>query len=106
MVTDPELQEVAFGAREGQVMLAPWFEDWVAGRATPAGAEPFAAVTARVVAAMNRILGEPGLCLIVAHGGMFRGLRAAMGLDPAMRIANGVALLCRPGAPWALLPAR
>ncbi len=105
VATDPDLQEVAFGAREGQVMLAPWFGAWVAGQATPEGAESFAEVTARAVAAVNRSLAAPGLCLIVAHGGMFRGLRAAMGLDPGMRIANGVALLCRPGATWELLPA-
>lgn len=102
---DPGLQEVAFGAREGQVMLAPWFADWVAGRATPEGAERFATMQARVVVAVGTALRAPGPVLIVAHGGMFRGLRAAMGLDPDQRVANGVPIHCRPGTPWDLVPA-
>ena len=106
---DPDLQEVAFGEREGQAMLAPWFTDWVTGVCTPKGAESFAEVRDRAVMAVNTILAEhqaaPGLTLIVGHGGMFRGLRAAMGLAPDVRLPNGVPLLCRPRSPWDLQPA-
>ena len=98
------LREVAFGVQEGQPM-ADWFDDWVAGRFTPEGAETFAALRARAVAAVNRALARPAPVLVVAHGALFRALRAEMGLEPNIRTPNGVPFFCEPGAPWRLTPA-
>ena len=104
---DEGLREVAFGVQEGQPM-ADWFADWVGGRATPEGAESFAALRARAVAAVNRATARPAAVLVVAHGALFRALRAAMGLEPNVRTRNGVPFWCAPGpvgGPWALAPA-
>ncbi len=104
---DPGLREVAFGVQEGQPM-SDWFADWIAGTATPAGAESFALLRARAVEAINRATPRPPAVLVVAHGGFFRALRTAMGLEPTARTRNGVPFWCMPGPagdPWALSPA-
>jgi probable phosphoglycerate mutase len=104
---DDALKEVAFGVQEGQPM-ATWFDEWVEGRVTPEGAETFASLRMRGVAAANRALGNPAPVLIVSHGALFRGLRAEMGLPANVRTPNGVPFLCAPGAetgaPWTLTP--
>jgi probable phosphoglycerate mutase len=100
---EPDLQETAFGVQEGQKM-GPWYDDWVAGTYTPEGGETFADLRARVVPAVNRCLLRPSPVLIVAHGGMFRAVRSAMGLSALVRTENGVPLLCTPGEPWQLTP--
>lgn len=85
--------------------MSDWFSDWVLGRFTPAGAETFAALSARAVGAINRALENPPVVLIVAHGALFRGLRAAMGLEPNVRTPNSVPIFCEPGIPaWRLRP--
>ncbi len=91
----PELREVAFGIEEGQPMSA-WFSDWVEGRSTPAGGEPFQALRARARSALNRLLAAERHWLVVAHGGLFRAVRAEMGLTSAVRTPHGVPLLCLP----------
>ncbi len=101
------LREVRFGAREGQPMAGAWFGEWIAGVATPEGAETFAALRARAVAAANRALARGAPVLLIAHGALFRALRAEMGLPPDVRLANGIPLLCSPpagvsGSPWRL----
>ena len=105
---EADLREVAFGAQEGQPM-GDWYDDWIAGRFTPPGAETFAALRARAVAAANRALQRERPVLIVAHGALFRALRAEMGLSPHVRTPNALPLLCEPGAsaglPWRLLAA-
>ena len=101
---DEGLREVGFGVQEGQPM-SQWFADWVAGHFTPEGAESFADLRARAVGAVNRALGRPAPVLIVAHGALFRALRAEMGLEPNVRTPNAMPFLCRPGMPWDLLPA-
>jgi probable phosphoglycerate mutase len=98
---EPDLQETAFGVQEGQKM-GTWYDDWVGGTYTPEGGETFAALRARVVPAVNRALLRPGPVLIVAHGGLFRAVRAAMGLSALVRTENGVPLWCEPGEPWQL----
>jgi probable phosphoglycerate mutase len=99
---DEGLREVSFGVNEGQPM-GDWFPSWVAGEFTPDGAEPFAALRERSVAAVNRALTLPGPVLVVAHGALFRGLRAAMGLEPNFRTPNAQPLFCEPGQPsWSL----
>ncbi len=105
---DDDLQEVSFGDHEAKPMLAEWFDDWVAERYTPAGGESFATLRDRAVAAINRALASEAPVLIVAHGAVFRALRSAMGLEPAVRLANGTPFFCEPGpidAPWTLTPA-
>lgn len=105
---DPDLREVAFGVQEGQKMSG-WFADWIAGVATPNGAETFAALRRRAVAAANRATAQPPAVLIVAHGALFRSLRSAMGIEPNMRTQNAVPIFCEPPGPgrpaWALHPA-
>ena len=102
---DNDLREVSFGAQEGQKM-AQWFNDWVAGTFTPEGAESFMELRVRAVAAVNRALGRQAPVLVVAHGALFRALRAEMGLEPNVRTANASPLFCTPGAPaWTLTPA-
>ncbi len=102
---DAGLREVAFGEQEGRPMQ-PWFDDWIAGHFTPAGAEPFMALRARAVAAVNRVLDHPLPVLVVGHGAFFRALRAAMGLAPNVRLPNATPLFCEPdGAVWRLTPA-
>ena len=101
--TDDDLREVCFGEQEGQPM-GDWYEDWIAGTYTPPGAESFAVLTARAVAAVNRALTRAAPVLVVAHGALFRGIRAAMGLEINVRTPNAVPILCDPGPPWRLTP--
>ena len=102
---DEGLREVSFGVQEGQPM-SQWFNDWVAGHYTPDEAESFAALRARAVAAINRALDFPAPVLVVAHGALFRALRAEMGLEPNVRTPNAMPFFCRPAAPaWELVPA-
>ena len=98
------LRETSFGAQEGQPM-AEWFSDWVAGTYTPADAESFGDLRTRAVAAVNRALDRPGLVLLVAHGALFRALRAEMGLEPNVRTRNAWPMMCEPGDPWTLTDA-
>ena len=102
---DPDLREVAVGVHEGQRMSG-WFADWVAGAATPEGAESFAALRRRAVAAVNRATAQPPAVLVVAHGALFRSLRSAMGIEPNMRTQNAVPIFCEPastgGPSWTL----
>jgi probable phosphoglycerate mutase len=100
---DADLRETSFGDQEGKP-IGHWYEEWVEHRFTPAGGETFTALQARVVPAVNRALALPGPVLIIAHGAMFRGVRAAMGLSPRIRTENGIPIHCRPGPPWTLVP--
>lgn len=109
MALDDGLREAAFGIQEGQRM-GQWFADWASGVFTPEGGESFAALRARAVAAVNRALAGPAPVLVVAHGGLFRTLRAEMGLESNQRTQNGVPIFCAPpfgasGWPWTLTPA-
>ena len=105
---DRDLREVAFGVHEGQKM-SDWFSDWISGAATPEGAESFAALRRRAVAAANRATAQPPAVLVVAHGALFRSLRSAMGIEPNMRTQNAVPIFCEPPGPgvpvWTLRPA-
>jgi broad specificity phosphatase PhoE len=104
---DPDLREVGFGVQEGQAMSG-WFADWVSGTFTPDGAETFAALRRRAVAAINRATSQPPAVLVVSHGALFRSLRAAMGIEPNMRTQNAVPMFCGPPGPdeaaWTLRP--
>jgi probable phosphoglycerate mutase len=104
---DPELREVAFAGREGQP-LGSWFDEWVAGTATPTGAESFAELASRAKRAVGRALALPSPVLIVSHGALFRALRAVMGLPVSVRTPNAVPIFCdppppaTPDGPWSL----
>ncbi len=102
---DEELRECSFGVREGQPM-SDWFHDWVDGHETPEGAEPFDVMRTRVVGAVNRALQSPAPVLVVAHGALFRGLRAAMGMVANVRTQNCQPMYLKPPTPespdWAL----
>jgi broad specificity phosphatase PhoE len=95
---DPDLREVGFGVQEGQAMSG-WFAEWVNGALTPEGAETFAALRRRAVAAINRATARPPAVLVVSHGALFRTLRAAMGIVPNMRTQNAVPIFCEPPRP-------
>lgn len=103
--TEAELREVAFGTKEGQPM-GPWYEDWLEGRSTPPDAESFAALRARAVRAVNGALQRPSPVLVVAHGSLFRAVRAEMSLPATVRTPNGLPIFCEPGQapghPWRL----
>ena len=104
--TDDDLMEVAFGSEEGKPM-GDWYDDWIAGTYTPEGAETFAALAARAVAAINRATAKPGPVLVVAHGALFRALRLALGHKPNVRTPNALPIWCAPpasGAVWDVTP--
>ena len=90
---EPDIREANFGVHEGETM-GDWFAAWTLGEVTPEGGESFAAVSARVIPALDRILAGAGPALVVGHGGMFRTVRAAMGFASTVRTPNGVPLWC------------
>ena len=100
---DPDLREVGFGVHEGQKM-GDWFPDWLAGDFTPEGGESFPTLRARSVAALNRAIVQPPVVLVVAHGAVFRALRAAMGIVPNASTRNAAPIWCEapttPGGAW------
>ena len=107
VATDPGLLEVGFGTEEGQPM-GDWYDDWIAGTYTPEGAETFAALHDRAVAANNRASAQPGPVLVVAHGALFRALRLALGHEPNVRTPNALPIWCAPpaaGRVWGVTPA-
>ncbi|AHJ65193.1 Fructose-2,6-bisphosphatase [Granulibacter bethesdensis CGDNIH4] len=105
---DPKLRECAFGEREGQPM-SEWFDAWVRGESTPPGAESFSDLKRRAAVAVGNALQLPGPVLIIAHGALFRAVRALMGMPPNVRTPNALPYLCRPPTgsdrPWTLTPA-
>ena len=101
--TDRELREAAFGDQEGKP-LGDWYDRWVVQEFTPKGAEDFNELRHRAVGAVNRALDNAHPILIVAHGALFRALRAEMGHSATVRTANGAAMFCEPAEPaWNLL---
>ena len=97
VLLDPDLKEVNWGVQEGQAM-SDWFTDWVGGGAAPKGGETFAELRHRATAGVNRSLGHPSAVLVVAHGALFRAVRAAMGVEANRRTRNAVPMWCAPGA--------
>ncbi len=105
ITVETDLQEVSFGVHEGTAMGGAWFDEWVAGEFTPVGGESFAALRSRAAAALTRALTHAAPVLVVAHGALFRALRAEMGLEPNVRTPNALPLFCEPGDPWVLTAA-
>jgi probable phosphoglycerate mutase len=55
------------------------------------------------VTAINRAVALPPVVLVVAHGALFRALRAGMGLEINLRTRNAVPMFCEPTtAGWTL----
>jgi broad specificity phosphatase PhoE len=100
-----DLREVAFGVHERTPMGDVWFNEWVTGTSTPEGAESFVALRARARRAIDTALTHAAPVLVVAHGALFRALRAEMGLPPNVRTPNAVPFFCEPGMPWTLTAA-
>jgi len=105
---DEGLQEVQFGEQEG-LPMGDWYDDWIAGTYTPAGAETFSGLLTRAVAAVNRATARPAPVLIVAHGALFRALRLAFGHEPNVRTPNALPIRCAPppggAGMWDVVPA-
>lgn len=95
VATEPLLQEVSFGAQEGNV-LGAWYEEWLRAEVTPAGGESFHALRARARQAIAPHLVAGRLTLFVAHGALFRAVRALIGQPIDQRLPNGVPFECRP----------
>ena len=95
---DDDLREVGFGEQEGQPM-GDWYDDWIADRYTPPGAETFAGLRARTVAAINRATALPGPVLVVAHGALWRAFRHEAGLPANIRTPNALPLFAEPPTP-------
>ena len=107
LITD--LQEVSFGVHEGTQQHAQWFTDWVDNGITPEGGESFAELRTRAASAVSEALSHTPPVLVVAHGALFRALRAEMGMTPDVRTPNAVPFWCEPGRtpgdPWTLTAA-
>ncbi len=105
---DPDLREVSFGVQEGQGderLVRRLGERRVhAGRRRDLRGFATAARWLRPTARPQ----QPPAVLVVAHGALFRSLRAAMGIEPNMRTQNAVPIFCEPPAPaqpvWTLQP--
>jgi probable phosphoglycerate mutase len=105
---DADLAEVNFGDQEG-LPMGDWYDDWIAGTYTPAGAESFRDLLDRSLRGINRALEKPAPVLVVAHGALFRALRLALGHEPNVRTPNALPMFITPpadgGTAWGIAPA-
>ena len=99
-----DLHEVAFGVHEGTAQSGDWFPAWIAGQYTPERGESFAELRTRAARALTEALTYPPPVLVVAHGALFRAIRAEMGLEIDSRTPNAAPLFCEPGDPWTITP--
>lgn len=101
---DEGLKECGLGAGEG-ADHGPWLKAYWAGAATPEGGEPFEVFAARAQAALARAAARPN-ALIVAHGGVWRALLAAVSVRPKFWMENAVPVRVTPRAaePWRVEP--
>jgi probable phosphoglycerate mutase len=105
VILQDDLREVSFGVHEATPMADHWFGEWVEGIATPEGAESFADLRTRARGAIAKAIAHPAPVLVVAHGALFRALRAEMGLPANVRTPNAMPFFCEPGTPWTLTAA-
>jgi len=77
-LVDERWAEAGLGEWEGRRAeeIGADYLGWRAGRLLPPGAEGTAAVTARVTAAVQSAVAQPGPVLIVTHGGTIRSVLA------------------------------
>ena len=92
------LRECGFGSHEG-VVVGDWWHDWLAGHATPEGAEPYEAFIERARDAVNEALAHPGPVLIVAHGGIYWAVQRYGELEAAVTLPNAVPVWHEPPLP-------
>ncbi|MEN3167596.1 histidine phosphatase family protein [Gluconobacter sp. OJB] len=92
---EEDLSEVCFGIHEGEAM-SDWYRDWIEAGTSLENGESFKTLTQRAVAAVNQGLASEGTPLFVAHGALFRGLRAGMNLNVNERLANAVPIKVQP----------
>ena len=86
---------------ERAAALGDWYEEWLCAGVTPTGGESFHALCARASQALAPHLVPGRLTLFVAHGALFRGVRALIGQPIDQRLPNGVPFECTPrGADW------
>ena len=90
VTVDEGLKEAFWGEAEGRTDTR-WRPAWCEGE-TLYGAEPFAAFSLRVVAAVTRVVSQPGVPLIVAHGGVYWAIERALGRDGLSHLPNGTLL--------------
>ena len=84
-----ELAEMDFGDLEGRrVESVSLREEWLDGAVTPPGGENYLTFTKRALGAINRVLDMEGTPLIVAHGGIFWPVAAAMELTMEDNLPN------------------
>lgn len=88
---DPRLREADLGDWTGRrsadlrATAGDLYHDWRVGRVTPPNAEPWAALCARVDAALSELQAGDGITLVVTHGGVVRAACALLiGLQPAV----------------------
>jgi 2,3-bisphosphoglycerate-dependent phosphoglycerate mutase len=93
-----DLRECGFGSHEG-VEVGDWWHDWLAGHATPEGAEAYEDFLLRALAAVNQALAQPGPVLIVAHGGIYWAVQRYARLQAAATLANAVPVWHEPPIP-------
>jgi broad specificity phosphatase PhoE len=77
-IVDDRWAEAGLGEWEGQRAeeIGPDYLRWRAGELLPPGAEDTAVVTARVRAAVQHAVAQPGPVLVVTHGGTIRSVLA------------------------------
>ncbi len=76
--------------------MGDWYDSWIADEYTPKGAETFAGLRARAVAAINRATALPGPVLVVAHGALWRAFRYEAGLPSNVRTPNALPIFVQP----------
>ncbi|AQS91639.1 phosphoglycerate mutase [Gluconobacter albidus] len=85
------LVEVCFGLHEGASMNE-WYTSWIEEGRPLENGESFSDLSARAVSAINVELEKDGTPLFVAHGALFRGIRAGMNLPVNVRLPNAIPL--------------
>lgn len=81
------LIEVCFGLYEGAPM-DEWYTSWIEEGCPLEKGESFSDLSTRAVSAINVELEKNGTPLFVAHGALFRGIRAGMNLPVNVRLPN------------------
>lgn len=99
VITDERINEIAFGQLEGACLLDnpedpifPWKFDEEGHSLPLLDAESYESVTERAASFVQDIVGLPGKTLCVTHGGLIRGIYAAVYNIPTKLAWNHVVL--------------
>ena len=74
------LKSCAWGKKEGKPNDDHWYEQWKSGELVIAGAENYEDFLKRTIDGFKEALEEPGVPLIIGHGGMHSILQHNLGL--------------------------